>query len=745
VRVVVVSGIFPPDIGGPATHAADLAAELRERGHGVRVLSLWDGADVHDDGTVLRFPRRWSWPLRLGAVAGWLVSNRSRYDVVYATGMLPAAVAGARAAGRPVVVKVVGDPVWERGLREGLVAGEFEGFQRAGGGGVRVRGMRWVRDRSLRAATLVTAPSEYLAAVIDGWLGGPAAVDVIPNGVRVTPRRSRRRPSRTSLVFVGRLVPHKRVERLLDAVGRTDGVRIDVVGDGPERAALEEEAARIGVTDRAAFHGDVSHDEVIDRIGRADALVLASDYEGLPHVVLEALAAGTPVVSPSVGGIGEIVHDEVEGLLVPDASVDSFVQAFARLRDDAGLRARLREGARAAGRRWRFDRTAERIEEALGLSRAPARRVVFFGKTRVPEPGASLGELRGRYETLARRCRATVIGVGRPGRRWIGRTRTIAFPDVGPIGSIAFHALGPVVAIVVAGGRGAVVCQSPYEGFGVGVLSSILPGRWRPHVVVEVHGDWRSATRLYGGAARGVLSPFADRAAAWAIRRADAVRVIGDFTEALVRDAGYRGPVDTYVAYSDFSAFLGMPPVPLPKEPVVLFAGALERVKGIDLLIEAWPGVRALEADARLVVCGDGSLERAMRERAGALGVGDAVSFLGSRTRAEVAGAMDAAMVVAVPSRSEGLGRVGLEAFGRGRPVVASNVGGLPELIGDGSTGLLVPPEDPESLARALAGLIGDRKRAHRMGDEARRVAQERDPAAEFDRGIARLAAWAAP
>ena len=110
-RVVIVSGIFPPDIGGPATHSDDLRQELRERGHRVTVLTLWDGPCVSVRPGLIRFPRRWTWPVRQAAVASWLARHRDAYDTVYATGLHPAAVAGARLAGRPVVVKVVGDPV----------------------------------------------------------------------------------------------------------------------------------------------------------------------------------------------------------------------------------------------------------------------------------------------------------------------------------------------------------------------------------------------------------------------------------------------------------------------------------------------------------------------------------------------------------------------------------------------------------------------------------------------------------
>ncbi|MBA3738295.1 MAG: hypothetical protein H0W97_06975, partial [Actinobacteria bacterium] len=93
---------------------------MRQLGHSVTVATLWDGAETERSPGLIRFPRRWPWPARLATVTTWLVTNRDRYDVIYATGLHPAAVAGAHLAGKAVVVKIVGDAAWERGRRLGL-------------------------------------------------------------------------------------------------------------------------------------------------------------------------------------------------------------------------------------------------------------------------------------------------------------------------------------------------------------------------------------------------------------------------------------------------------------------------------------------------------------------------------------------------------------------------------------------------------------------------------------------------
>ena len=119
----------------------------------------------------------------------------------------------------------------------------------------------------------------------------------------------------------------------------------------------------------------------------------------------------------------------------------------------------------------------------------------------------------------------------------------------------------------------AVVVQGAHEASAV-LLGRAL-ARSRARVVLDVHGDWRTATRLYGSPARKLLNPVADRLAAAALRRSDAVRTISDYTTGLVRQQGVE-PAAVFPAFMDLEPFLERPPEPLPKRPAALFIGVLE-------------------------------------------------------------------------------------------------------------------------------------------------------------------------
>jgi glycogen(starch) synthase len=154
--------------------------------------------------------------------------------------------------------------------------------------------------------------------------------------------------------------------------------------------------------------------------------------------------------------------------------------------------------------------------------------------------------------------------------------------------------------------------------------------------------------------------------------------------------------------------------------PRVLCLGRLIPVKGFDLAVRAWPHVLAQHPGARLVIAGDGPEDTKLRRLADELGVGHAIDFAGPIAPEDVPDLLDASTLVLVPSRREGLPMVAVEAGMMVRPVVAARIGGLPEVVVDGQTGLLVPAEDVAALTDAVCGLLAHPARATELGRRAR-------------------------
>jgi glycosyltransferase involved in cell wall biosynthesis len=252
----------------------------------------------------------------------------------------------------------------------------------------------------------------------------------------------------------------------------------------------------------------------------------------------------------------------------------------------------------------------------------------------------------------------------------------------------------------------AVVTQSPYEA---ALIRHVTRGT---RLVVELHGDWRTAPRLYGSPLRRIVAPLTDRVGAYGVRHADGVRTISGFTTRLVRSLG-REPDAEFAAFTDLDAFTARRR-PVPAEPRLLFVGVLERYKNVEVLAEAWRLVAARRPDARLHLVGQGTQDAVAESLAR-----EGVEWARRLEAPEVAVAMDRARALLLPSASEGLPRIVIESFMRGRAVIGSRAGGTPDIVEDGVNGLLVPPGDAEALAAAIERILGDDELASRLGAAA--------------------------
>jgi glycosyltransferase involved in cell wall biosynthesis len=249
----------------------------------------------------------------------------------------------------------------------------------------------------------------------------------------------------------------------------------------------------------------------------------------------------------------------------------------------------------------------------------------------------------------------------------------------------------------------AIVAQSPFEAAAAIVARTGVP------VIVELHGDWRTFGRLYGSGARRAIAAAADTVGTWAVKRAVKVRAVSPYTERLAHEVG-REPAGVFPAFMDLAPFAA-PPVPLPDQPLVLFIGVLEPYKNIDGLAEAW---RLARPQAELRIVGKGT-----RTDVVASLVRDGLAtWQPELSTEEIVRALDEASALILPSRSEGMGRVVIEAQLRGRPVLGANVGGIPDLVTDGLNGKLFAPE-PRAIAEALE-VLDDPAELARLAANAR-------------------------
>jgi glycosyltransferase involved in cell wall biosynthesis len=376
-RILITSDVFPPEVGGPATHGVTIARGLVELGHQVHVLTCSCGnpGAAHEEAYPFELERidvlQPGWRRRV-TTAVRLVAHLRWADVVYVNGLLVETSRANRLLRKPAVARVVGDLLWERAVNVGWTEDEFELFQRRRYE-PRIERPRQRRNRALHRMRAVTVPSTYLKRVVTGWGAEERRVQVVHDAYEAAPPGDTawRVPltTRYRVLTAGRLTAWKGVDDLLAAIIPLQDVGLVVVGDGPQRSLLESMALRMRLQQRVHFAGTLSRPALTDAMRECDLFVLNSRYEGFPHVVLEAFAARLPVVAAAVGGVLELIEDGTSGRLVPVGDRPALRSAIRQALDDVTARQAWRTAGRAALERFTpqamIGRTAEILEATL--------------------------------------------------------------------------------------------------------------------------------------------------------------------------------------------------------------------------------------------------------------------------------------------------------------------------------------------------------------------------------------------
>ena len=357
-KLVLATPLYPPEIGGPATYAKALVEGLPARGIEVEVVKF---SDV----------RRWPKLIRHYVYYRRVLSAARRADVVLAldpvsTG-LPA-LRAAKKAGKPFVVKIVGDYAWEQGRQRFGVTADLDAFMQEKQSNFFVRRLQEVQTRVAAEATRVIVPSEYLKRIVMAWGIPSEKIEVIYNAVPLealgaVPSVVTQLP-RPLVVTAGRLVPWKHIDGVIDAVAQIPRASLAIAGNGPDRSTLEKRAQE-KLSGRAVFTGQLSHADTLATIQSADVFVLNSSYEGLSHLLIEACALGVPIIATKVGGNPEVITDGENGVLIPAGDTSALVAALDRVFASNDLRARLGAAAKESANRFSTERMLSRTSDVL--------------------------------------------------------------------------------------------------------------------------------------------------------------------------------------------------------------------------------------------------------------------------------------------------------------------------------------------------------------------------------------------
>ncbi|MBU4331842.1 glycosyltransferase family 4 protein [Patescibacteria group bacterium] len=393
-KLTIAAGIFPPDIGGPATYVVKLGTALVTRGWEVRVVCYssdlrFQVSDSNDyKFKVCRVSRKGNVFFRYWRYFWRLVKVAKNSDVIYAQGPISAglpAMLAAKMMRKKFMIKVVGDPAWEQAIGKGLTDDMIDEFQtkkysraerdsyHAKRDGGRIKRLKNIRRFVCRQADLVITPSHYLKRIVEGWGVAKEKIEVVYNAVDFTIHDSHNTIQDANdeniILSVGRLVKWKGMDKLIEIMPELLKInpkfKLYIIGDGPEKKNYQLSIINYQLQDKVKLTGKVSHERVLEYLKKAKMFILNTGYEGLPHIVLEAMQAGCPVITTRAGGNPEVVRDGENGLLVQYNNKEQLKGAVLKMWRDNGLRQRLTEQAKIDLKKFDFENMISKTEKMI--------------------------------------------------------------------------------------------------------------------------------------------------------------------------------------------------------------------------------------------------------------------------------------------------------------------------------------------------------------------------------------------
>lgn len=318
-KILIVTGIYPPDIGGPATYSKLLMEELPKYEFDVDLLNF---------GDYKIYPK-----LLRHFVFFWQVLKQGRYtDIIYTQDPVsvgfPTALANVFLR-KKFVLKIVGDYAWEQGCQRFGVKDLLDDFSvNFSKYNIAVKFFKKIQLFSAKHAEAIIVPSNYLKKIVSNWGVSAEKIKVIYNAfdsITFTKTKDEVRKKLNLngkiLISVGRLVPWKGMEMLIslmpDILKKIPDTKLIIVGDGPEKEKLEVLKNNLGLQKYINLVGRLNNQELVDYLLAADLFLLNTSYEGFSHQLLEVMNIGLSVVTTAVGGNIELIDNKQNGLLLP--------------------------------------------------------------------------------------------------------------------------------------------------------------------------------------------------------------------------------------------------------------------------------------------------------------------------------------------------------------------------------------------------------------------------------------------
>ena len=320
-KILITVGIYPPDIGGPASFVPKIAKMLTENKHDVTVICLSDNKVSDDENfKVKRILRNQNLLLRWMQTIFTIIKNGRNVDCLFVNGLPMESYVANLFLRKKLVRKIVGDWAWERGRNKGLINESFDEFQE-NSHNLHLEIAKFSRGWTATKADIVITPSKHLSKVVENWGVQPNKLKIIYNGTKiVTDNISKTNQGTVNLITVGRLAPWKNIDTIIKSVNLLKQYdmkfKLFIVGSGPLESELKKLVSDLNLSSEVIFTGQKKYSELTEYYKNSNIYIQASGYEGLPHVLLEAINYDLSVISTPIGGSNEILQDGKNGYVL---------------------------------------------------------------------------------------------------------------------------------------------------------------------------------------------------------------------------------------------------------------------------------------------------------------------------------------------------------------------------------------------------------------------------------------------
>lgn len=338
-RCLIVTGIFPPDIGGPATFTDAFSKWLGNRGHKSHVISLWNGNKVQFSIEKDLVPRSRRKFFRFLTVIRSVFRQIPKSDFLIATGLHEEVAFALRLRKKKSIARIVGDPVWERAKNSNRTFLNLRDFQKTRLD-LKSNFQRRLLVWSLNQYTVITCPSRELCELVVEW-GVSRPVRYIPNGIKI--QETQQVLKKYDLIVVSRLVKWKNVDKVLE-VGEELKLRMLIIGDGPEMEILKRKSQSISAN--TEFLGEIPQQKIRNFLQQSKLFVQVSSYEGLSFSLLQAMEAGVPCIISNIPGNLQVAQNGKEAIIVDLNNQTQLLESIQRVLVTPDLATNLVNGAR---------------------------------------------------------------------------------------------------------------------------------------------------------------------------------------------------------------------------------------------------------------------------------------------------------------------------------------------------------------------------------------------------------------